>query len=656
MQVQVAVSAPGQDGEREIRVFSRPEAAEEEELAWALNAEGLLSGEPAGTPEQLEAWPPAGAEQLELEEFYEHLALAGLEYGPAFQGLRRAWKVGEEVFAEVSLPEDRLAEAGRYSVHPALLDAALHAIAAGGIASAEQGPLLPFSWSGVSVAVTGAPALRVRLAPQGERRVSLALADESGMGLARVGSLALRAVSAEQLKAAPAQGQGLLGIAWGEAELEAPEGEQAEVKTWRHSPGAATDPLEQVQESTAQALQAIQGWLANPERAAGERLALITEGAIATSEEESPDPARAAIWGLARAAQAEHPGAFALIDSDGTEASEEALPAALAQSQEPQLALRQGKTLLPRAKRLPIPGEALLPPSGPWRLEATKPGTLEGLALVPAPAAERSLGPTEVRIAMRCAGLNFRDVLIALGHYPGEATIGSEGAGVIAEVGEAVTELAPGDRVTGMILDAFAPTAIADQAQLRRVPAEWSFEQAAAVPVVFCTALYALGDLASLKAGERVLIHAGAGGVGMAAIGVAKRLGAEVYATASQAKQKTLEELGIPPERIASSREGSFKQRFLQASGGEGMDVVLERAHRRAARRLPGALAEGRALLGDGQGRHPRPRGGGQGPPRRHIHPLRPRRSRARAQRRAARRGDRRAQLRRALPLADLDL
>src|SRR5262249_9513392 len=151
----------------------------------------------------------------------------------------------------------------------------------------------------------------------------------------------------------------------------------------------------------------------------------------------------ASAWGLIRCAQAEHPGRFALIDSDGSEASERALPRAMGLKEEPQLALREGVALVARATPIQSEGQSLLPPAGPWRLEVKERGSLEGLALLPDADAERPLGPREVRIQMRAAGLNFRDVLITLGQYPGEASIGGEGAGRVLEVGSEVSDLSP---------------------------------------------------------------------------------------------------------------------------------------------------------------------------------------------------------------------
>ncbi|WP_461001206.1 alcohol dehydrogenase catalytic domain-containing protein, partial [Streptomonospora sediminis] len=157
--------------------------------------------------------------------------------------------------------------------------------------------------------------------------------------------------------------------------------------------------------------------------------------------------------------------------------------------------------------------------------------------MVPAPEADRELASGEVRVAVRAAGLNFRDVLNGLGMYPGEAgAMGVEYAGVVTETGPGVADLAVGDRVLGMGEGTFGPCTVADRRMLAAIPADWDFARAASVPSVFATAFYGLRDLADLRAGERVLVHSGAGGVGMAAIQIARHAGAEVFATASPGK------------------------------------------------------------------------------------------------------------------------
>jgi polyketide synthase 12 len=274
-----------------------------------------------------------------------------------------------------------------------------------------------------------------------------------------------------------------------------------------------------------------------------------------------------------RSAQSEHPGRFALVDLDPAADGDEAGPdwSALAGHDEPQVAVREGRVLAPRLAR---PTGSAAPTDGPWLLSTVAKGSLEGLALVPSDA-DRPLGAREVRIAVRAAGLNFRDVLIALGLYPGDAPLGSEAAGVVLETGAEVTDLLPGDRVMGLIPESFGTAAITDRRMVAPMPGGWSFEQAAAVPVVYLTAYYGLVDLGRVSAGERLLVHAAAGGVGMAAVQLATRLGAEVYATASPAKWDAVRALGVPAERIASSRDLEFADTFARATGGEGVDVVL---------------------------------------------------------------------------------
>lgn len=149
-------------------------------------------------------------------------------------------------------------------------------------------------------------------------------------------------------------------------------------------------------------------------------------------------------------------------------------------------------------------------------------GTLEELTARPCERME--LGAGQVRVAVGAVGVNFRDVMLALGMYPGSADLGVEGAGVVVEVGPGVTELSVGDAVMGQ-LGAAASEAVVDQRIVTRVPAGWSLATAASVPVVFLTALYGLSVLGGLRAGERVLVHAGAGGVGMAAIQLARHWG-----------------------------------------------------------------------------------------------------------------------------------
>ncbi|MBK3638902.1 polyketide synthase dehydratase domain-containing protein, partial [Streptomyces sp. MBT97] len=134
VQLQVTVSARDDDGRRDIEIHSRPEAAEADDdgAPWTRHASGTLTGlgtaAPAAVEPTLGVWPPAGGVRVDVQDFYERVGDAGYEYGPAFRGVRSAWRVGEEVFAEVALPEEQARDAGRFGLHPALLDAALHPV------------------------------------------------------------------------------------------------------------------------------------------------------------------------------------------------------------------------------------------------------------------------------------------------------------------------------------------------------------------------------------------------------------------------------------------------------------------------------------------------------------------------------------------------
>ncbi|HEX6688663.1 MAG TPA: acyltransferase domain-containing protein, partial [Solirubrobacterales bacterium] len=290
--IQVAVSGRDEEGRREIAIHSRSDGEDGE---WIRNASGALSARVLSV-ESFDSWPPEGAEPLATEYLYDRLAEAGLDYGPAFQGLDAAWKVGEQIYAEVSLPEEQAQSAGRFGVHPALLDSALHsmAFAKEGVVRAE----LPFSWSGVCLQAEGARQLRVRIAPEGES-VSLHVADEGGNPVATVSSLISRPLDPARPGSAA---QGLLELDWTAVPLAEPVDTPAEVEFLRCEIEADVAVADAAREAAQSALVAIQAWLAD-ESKADARLALVTQGAMATVEGESPDPAAAAIWGLIRSAQ-----------------------------------------------------------------------------------------------------------------------------------------------------------------------------------------------------------------------------------------------------------------------------------------------------------------------------------------------------------------
>ncbi len=615
--LQVSVSGADERGRRQITIHSSAAAAaaggEADPSAeeWIEHASGTVapvedsvSAAVADLAEEL--WPPEGAEPVEVEYLYDQLAEAGFDYGPAFQGLERAWRRGDEIFAEVGLAEAEAAEADGFGVHPALLDAALHSL----FMRLGDGELpLPFSWKGVRLYRAGAPSLRVRLQLADDGAARLSAVDGEGVPVLSLESLVLRPAQGNLRKGAG--GEGLLALDWvavepgsahlagtlaligtGRGELELGQagqfGDLAELAAALDAGApkpevvfvdAPTPPAQGVADEARRALEAVleimQEWLVD-ERFSESRLVVLTRGAVAAGPGETPDLSVAPLWGLLRSAQSEHPDRFALIDVDGSTESWATLPRAVSIG-EPQLALRAGGIYAPRLVRSDDV-KSLVPPADEptWHLDVEPTGTLENLKLLANESAGRPLARGEVRVAVHAAGLNFRDVLVALDMYPGQASMGIEGAGVVIETGPGIEGLRVGDRVMGLIPDAFGPMAVTDGRCLVPFPDDWSFAEAASLPTVFLTAHYGLTELAQVRPGEKVLIHAAAGGVGMAAVQLARHLGAEVFATAHPSKWGTLRGLGLDEDHIASSRDLEFKDKFLAATDGRGMAVVLD--------------------------------------------------------------------------------
>jgi acyl transferase domain-containing protein/NAD(P)-dependent dehydrogenase (short-subunit alcohol dehydrogenase family)/acyl carrier protein len=406
VQLQVRVGEPAESGKRSFEIYSRPEAISGDigdGGLWVRHVSGLLApGE--STPEPtIGEWPPAGAIALELDGLYDALAEQGLEYGPAFQGLRAVWRRGEELFAEVELHGEHRGDAQGFALHPALLDASLHTLAAVRVSDGGDDPMIPFSWERVSLHAVGASTIRVRLSLTEKDTVSLILEDETGALVAVVDSLVLRPVSVEQLQAAgDPHSESLYALDW----VEAPVASESESSVADASSAvgewvsvgeedgelvgglpavSAFDDIELLQSAVEEGvavprvvlvdccgdvdcvvsadgtpggvrarvlevLALLQGWLAD-ERFVGSRLVVVTRGAVAAGALESVcDLTGASVWGLVRSAQSEHPGRLVLADVDGESSSWEALVDALAGS-EPQVVVRSGVVMVPRLTR-----------------------------------------------------------------------------------------------------------------------------------------------------------------------------------------------------------------------------------------------------------------------------------------------------------------
>ncbi|MFJ5897055.1 SDR family NAD(P)-dependent oxidoreductase [Streptomyces sp. NPDC093064] len=397
LQVQVAVAVPDDSGRRVVGVYSRPEGADES--AWAQHAAGVLA--PGATaPDQgfdTEVWPPRDAEPLDTEDCYQAFAEAGFAYGPRFQGLRAVWRRGEELFAEVALPEQGTGEAAEFGLHPALLDSALHAtmLAATGGDEGDGGGALPFSWEGVALHASGASALRVRLAPAGDNALSVNAVDPAGAPVVTVDRLLTRTVTGDQLKSAGDDQNTLFGVDWmpvadtgaarpasvavvGDdpfgladaltgtgltvgtaADLTAlPASSDAAVPDMvlvpvAGAPAGGEDLPGAVREVTARVLTLLQQW-PGEEALAASRLVFVTRGAVAVDDGGTTDLAASAVWGLVRSAQTENPGCFGLLDLDPAAADSSArlVEALTAGAEEPQLALRGTEIVAARLARL----------------------------------------------------------------------------------------------------------------------------------------------------------------------------------------------------------------------------------------------------------------------------------------------------------------
>ena len=567
--LQVVVGPAEDSGRRSVSVFSRANAGS----GWVCHAEGALSPGSVEPSADLSVWPPAGAVAVDVAGGYEWLAARGYSYGPAFRGLTSTWVRGDEVFAEVRLPDAAGGVRG-FGIHPALLDAAMHAVVmANQTANQAAEVLVPFSWQGVSLHAAGASVVRARIAPAAQSAVSIELADGLGLPVLSVGAMVARPVTEQQLRAT-VSGSGpdrLFEVVWSPASGSSGAGAKPSYKVFE-SVVADDDPVTGTYERTHQALAAVQSWLT--ERDAGV-LVVATQGAVALPGEDVTDLAGAAVWGLVRSAQTEHPGRIVLVDSDAP--LEDGAVAAVLAVGEPQVLLRGGQVYTARVHGSRAVDGVLVPPAdGPWRLGISSAGTFENLRLEPVPNAGAPLEPGQVRVAIRAIAANFRDIMITLGMFTHDALLGGEGAGVVVEVGPGVTEFAVGDSVYGFFPDGSGTLVAGDVRLLLPMPADWSYAEAASISAVFTTAYMAFVHLADVKPGQRVLVHAAAGGVGMAAVQLARHLGLEVFATASRGKWDTLRAMGFDEDHISDSRSLEFEEKFRRVTGGRGMDVVLD--------------------------------------------------------------------------------
>ncbi|WP_240956610.1 type I polyketide synthase, partial [Micromonospora sp. HNM0581] len=379
VQLQVVVGAADTGQARSIQVYAR---SADTDVPWTRHASGLLTTDRRNVGTPLTEWPPTGAEPVPTDDLYHHLATGGLVYGPVFRGLRRAWRRDDEFYAEVNLPED--VDADGYGLHPAVLDAGLHAL---GLADGDTFRGLPFTWSGITLHATGAAGIRVRLTPV-DSGVRMAVADAVGAPVATADKLVLRPV---QVHRSGGISDALFDLAWQET------GTPTAVTDadWAYHPATRPDPApegtdqavpiadplagdgataaallvltaglggdaagpEAVHAEVNRVLGLVQEWLAGPDT---HQLAVLTRRAVG---DDATDLAAAAVWGLLRSAQAENPDRLLLVDTDTDPTGDVAslLAVALA-TDEPQVRVRRGAVSVPRLTRQTVaPSE----PDGP---------------------------------------------------------------------------------------------------------------------------------------------------------------------------------------------------------------------------------------------------------------------------------------------------
>jgi polyketide synthase 12/myxalamid-type polyketide synthase MxaB len=338
----------------------------------------------------------------------------------------------------------------------------------------------------------------------------------------------------------------------------------------------------QLNDALLQTVQAVARWrsqaVAAGEVAASElRFWVVTQGAQDRSNDDESSISQASVWGFARTLALEHQDwQTHLIDLDPKVDDAAAVQTLVDEvtcgheDAEQEVIFRRGQRLARRLQQ-GFGQQSAGNRDQSMSLQIANRGTLEGLELRSQPRA--APGPNEIEVAVRASGLNFRDVLNVLGQYPGEPPLGAECSGLVTRIGSEVHDLRIGDRVLVVAPNTFCDFLLVDQSLAIVLPDELSLADAATLPVAFLTASIALEQIGKLGAGQRVLIHAATGGVGLAAMQLARAAGAEIFATASQPKHEKLRELGI--QHVFDSRKPGFAHHILAATAGQGVDVVL---------------------------------------------------------------------------------
>ncbi len=591
--------------------------ASEGEGGWVTHARGLVrDAEGVCRTLDLAAVRARCSEALEPGELYRRLEATGLRYEPAFRGLVSVKKGAGESLAEIRLPSQLQREVAEVALHPVVLDSCLQALMAA-LPEMHGELLLPLAVENFEVLRSGATEVwaHVVVRKQGPDLVEadVTVTDSAGAAIAELQGFQAKRTTLAAVRGAAEKDAPAYEIVWRALPLGDSAG-SAERRRWlvvESAQGIAADvarrlgraEVERVSLADSVSRLRVGGWtdvLMVLERGAGEdkgvacghaerpavefvlafaksldemqaapRLWVVAPGAAEVVSGEGISLAHAPVAGLLRTLACEHPATRpVLMDADAKEESDGIAYEVVGSGADPMVALRRGTRY---AARLVVATAEVV--EREERLVEDSPGVLDALRWE---SADRTApGPGEIEIEVRAHGLNFRDVLNALGVFEVERPrFGAECAGFVTRVGTGVQSFRPGDCVLAFAPYSLQSHTIVPAAYAAALPGGMSFAEAATIPVAFLTAQYGLARLARLARGQSVLIHAGAGGLGLAAVQLAQRAGADVYATAgSERKREFLRGLGV--RDVFDSRSASFREGVLTATNGRGADVVL---------------------------------------------------------------------------------
>lgn len=614
--------------------FSFEVVSRAEDNKWTRHATGRAR-QFDGMPQALEALKTIQArcgEAISGNAHYEMMSAQGLGFGSRFQGVKALWRGKQELLVRVELPDEARREIDAYHVYPALLDASLQPFSAAlNLETGGDALYLPLNLGCVELHTPLPDALwshvRIRTLPTDGRPIAtgdISLYDDAGVCVGTAQNVEFirshREAISRVMGQTPVQAELFYETVWKLAPLrtkltpatttpwlvlahreetgqEVVNGLRAagysnvqiiatETDIQDFAPQAAAaynyrviylTPIDFAQDDDPhRSQQKILGellWLTKALPGVP-TLYLVTKGAQAAGEYPLVSPEQATSWGMGSTLALEFPTWRCVrIDLDPHVSNIDMLVNELVNDNpDDQIAYRDGQRYIAQFAHLEFATQDI-EDDRPLRLEIPASHVLDDLAF--RPGVRRTPNKGEVELRVIATGLNFRDVLKTLGMYPGPAgALGDECSGEIVAVGPGVHQFQVGDRVVGIVPGAFATFVTTRASLLVHLPETLSEEDAAGIPIPFLTADYALNHLAHLQPGQRVLIHAAAGGVGLAAVQLALLAGAEVYATAgSDRKRAFLHSLGI--QHVFNSRTLDFADQILEVTNGEGVDVVL---------------------------------------------------------------------------------